>query len=244
MTEQIKKKLRDEIDALEHELIHELPKEIKKAAALGDLSENAEYHMAKQRQEFVKARVRQLGKRLADLSMVNMNNIPKDKVGLGSTVKVYDNTKDAEVEYNLVTSEETDAPNGKISTSSPIGRALLNKEVGDVVKVQIPGGLKELEVLKLTTIHEAEAGNPEPDHDEGHPPTLAVDQPPREQRHQERTEPGTRQSDSRRNPAIAVEPGLHGRNRGRVADRQTEAKAQPERDIGFPNPPDCARCNE
>jgi transcription elongation factor GreA len=93
MTEQIKRKLQDEINALEHELIHELPKEIKKAAALGDLSENAEYHMAKQRQEFVKARVRQLGKRLADLSMVNMNNIPKDKVGLGSTVKVYDNTE-------------------------------------------------------------------------------------------------------------------------------------------------------
>ena len=77
MTEQIKRKLKEEIDALEHELIHELPKEIKKAAALGDLSENAEYHMAKQRQEFVKARVRQLGKRLADLSMVNMNNIPQ-----------------------------------------------------------------------------------------------------------------------------------------------------------------------
>src|SRR3981081_619596 len=96
MTEIIKKKLKEEIDALEHELIHELPKEIKKAAALGDLSENAEYHMAKQRQEFVKARVRQLGKRLADLSMVNMNNIPKDRVGLGSTVKVYDNTKNEE----------------------------------------------------------------------------------------------------------------------------------------------------
>ncbi len=85
MTELIKKKLRDEIEALEHELIHELPKEIKKAAALGDLSENAEYHMAKQRQEFVKARFRQLGKRLADLSLTNMNNIPHDKVGLGST---------------------------------------------------------------------------------------------------------------------------------------------------------------
>src|ERR1700730_5202489 len=108
MTEMIKKKLRDEIEALEHELIHELPKEIKKAAALGDLSENAEYHMAKQRQEFVKARVRQLGKRLADLSMVNMNNIPKDRVGLGSTVKVYDNTKNEDVEYKLVTSEESD----------------------------------------------------------------------------------------------------------------------------------------
>src|SRR3954454_17910001 len=116
MTEQIKRKGRDEINALEHDLLHELPKEIKKAAALGDLSENAEYHMAKQRQEYVKARVRQLGKRLADLSMVNMNNIPKDRVGLGSTVKVYDSTKEEEVEYNLVTSEESDVAAGKIST--------------------------------------------------------------------------------------------------------------------------------
>lgn len=157
MTEQIKRKLQDEINALEHELIHELPKEIKKAAALGDLSENAEYHMAKQRQEFVKARVRQLGKRLADLSMVNMNNIPKDKVGLGSTVKVYDGTKEEEVEYNLVTSEESDVAAGKISTTSPIGRALLNKKVGDTAVVVTPTGKRELEILKLTTIHEAAA---------------------------------------------------------------------------------------
>jgi transcription elongation factor GreA len=154
MTEQIKRKLQDEIDALEHELIHELPKEIKKAAALGDLSENAEYHMAKQRQEFVKARVRQLGKRLADLSMVNMNNIPKDKVGLGSTVKVYDNTKNEEIEYNIVTSEESDVAAGKISTTSPIGRALLNKKVGDSAMVVTPNGNRELEILKLTTIHD------------------------------------------------------------------------------------------
>jgi transcription elongation factor GreA len=154
MTEQIKKKLRDEIDALEHELIHELPKEIKKAAALGDLSENAEYHMAKQRQEFVKARVRQLGKRLADLSMVNMNNIPKDKVGLGSKVKVYDSTKEEEIDYSIVTSEETDVAAGKISTTSPIGRALLNKKVGDTAAVVTPNGNRELEILKLTTIHD------------------------------------------------------------------------------------------
>ena len=93
MTEHIKKKLQEEINALEHELSHELPRELKKAVALGDLSENAEYHMAKQRQEFVKARLRQLGKRIADLSLINLNNIPKDKVGLGSTVKVYDNEK-------------------------------------------------------------------------------------------------------------------------------------------------------
>ena len=157
MTEQIKRKLQDEIDALEHELIHELPKEIKKAAALGDLSENAEYHMAKQRQEYVKARVRQLGKRLADLSMVNMNNIPKDRVGLGSTVKVFDSTKNEEVEYNLVTSEESDGGAGKISTTSPIGRALLNKKVGDSAIVVTPNGTRELEILRLTTIHDGAA---------------------------------------------------------------------------------------
>ncbi len=154
MTEAIKKKLRDEIEALEHELIHELPKEIKKAAALGDLSENAEYHMAKQRQEFVKARVRQLGRRLADLSMVNMNNIPKDKVGLGSTVKIFDSTKNEEMEYNIVTSEESDVAKGKISTNSPIGRALLNKKVGDTATVVTPNGSRELEILTLSTIHD------------------------------------------------------------------------------------------
>jgi transcription elongation factor GreA len=157
MTDQIKKKLREEIEALEHELIHELPKEIKKAAALGDLSENAEYHMAKQRQEFVKARVRQLGKRLADLSMVNMNNIPRDKVGLGSTVKVYDNTKNEEVEYKIVTSEESDVAAGKISTTSPIGRALLNKKVGEEAIFVTPNGKREMEILSLSTIHDIAA---------------------------------------------------------------------------------------
>ena len=154
MTEQIKKKLQEEIAALEHELSHELPKELKKAVALGDLSENAEYHMAKQRQEFVKARLRQLGRRLADLSLVNMGNIPKDKIGLGSTVKVYDNTKDEEIEYKLVTSEESDVAAGKVSTTSPIGRALLNKKVGDTVTVVTPAGNRELEILTLTTIHD------------------------------------------------------------------------------------------
>jgi transcription elongation factor GreA len=160
MTEHIKRKLQDEINALEHELNHELPKELKKAVALGDLSENAEYHMAKQRQEYVKARVRQLGRRLADLSLINMNNIPKDKAGLGSTVKVFDNTKNEEVEYELVTSEESDVAAGKISTTSPIGRALLNKKVGDTVIVVSPNGNRELEILSLMTMHqktEAEA---------------------------------------------------------------------------------------
>jgi len=154
MTEHIKKKLQDEINTLEHELSYELPRELKKAVALGDLSENAEYHMAKQRQEFVKARLRQLGKRLADLSLTNLANIPKDKVGLGSTVKVYDNDKGEEIEYKLVTSEESDVAAGKISTTSPIGKALLNKKVGDTATVVTPNGQREFEVLTLMTMHD------------------------------------------------------------------------------------------
>jgi transcription elongation factor GreA len=150
----IKKKLQDEIAALEYEMHVELPKEILKARLHGDLSENAEYHAAKDRQGFVNARIGQLKKRLAEMSMVDFSKIPRDKVGLGSTVVVLDVKRDEEVTYNLVTSEEADAANGKISATSPIGRALLNKAVGDEVKVQSPGGVKELEILKLTTIHD------------------------------------------------------------------------------------------
>ena len=154
MTELIKKKLQEEIETLEHELTHELPKELKKAAALGDLSENAEYHMAKQRQEFVRARLGQLKKRMGDLSLINMSNIPKDKAGLGSTVKVFDSTKNEEIEYKLVTSEESDVEKGQISTTSPIGRALINKKVGDTATVVTPSDKRELEILRLSTIHD------------------------------------------------------------------------------------------
>src|SRR6516164_6091361 len=150
----VKKKLQDEIALLERELHIELPREILKARAHGDLSENAEYHAAKDRQGFVNARLNQLKKRLAEMSMVDFSKIPHDRVGLGSTVVVLDVKRDEEITYNLVTSEEADAANGKISTTSPIGRALLGKEVGDVARVQSPGGMKDLEILKLTTIHE------------------------------------------------------------------------------------------
>ena len=155
MTVDIKKKLQDEIATLEYELHVELPKEILKARAHGDLSENAEYHAAKDRQGFVNARLMQLKKRLAEMSMVDFSKIPHNKVGLGSTVVVLDAKRDEEITYQLVTSEEADAANGKISTTSPIGRALLGKEEGDSVRVQSPGGQKELEILKLTTIHDA-----------------------------------------------------------------------------------------
>lgn len=154
MAEHIKKKLEEEIHALEHELNVELPREIKVAVAMGDLSENAEYHMAKQRQEFVRARLGQLKKRMGDLSLMNMANIPHDKSALGSTVVVYDSTKEEEIEYKLVTSEESDVTKGLISTSSPIGRALMGKKVGDTTMVVTPNGTRELEVLKLKTIHD------------------------------------------------------------------------------------------
>jgi transcription elongation factor GreA len=150
----IRKKLEEEIAALEYELRNELPREILRARAHGDLSENAEYHAAKERQGFVNARLGQLQKRLGEISMIDLNKIPHDKVGLGSRVVVLDVKKEEQVTYFLVTSEEADAATGKISTGSPIGRALLGKEVGDIAKLQAPGGARELEVLELITIHE------------------------------------------------------------------------------------------
>ena len=154
MPEQVKKRLEEEIKQLEYELTTELPAEIKKAVALGDLSENAEYHMAKQRQVFVNARLGQLNKRMGELAMVNLVNIPRDKVGFGATVTVFDSSKNEEIQYKLVTSEESDVAQGLISTTSPIGRSLLGKKVGDVATVVTPNGNRELEVLKLATIHD------------------------------------------------------------------------------------------
>ena len=157
MPEHVKKKILEEIKALEHELAHELPKEIKKAASLGDLSENAEYHMAKQRQEFVNARLGQLKRRMSDLALVNLSNIPKDRVAFGSVIEVYDTSKEEKIQYTLVTSEESDVTKGKISTTSPIGKSLMGKKPGDVVEVVTPTGKRELEILKLSTIHDQEA---------------------------------------------------------------------------------------
>lgn len=147
-------KLKAEIAALENELRIELPREILKARAHGDLSENAEYHAAKERQGYVNARLSQLSARLRELSMIDVSKIPHDKVGLGSVVVVLDVDKDEEITYKLVTSEDVDVAKGLISTSSPIGRGLLGKEVGDTVKIRIPGGVREMEVIKLTTIHQ------------------------------------------------------------------------------------------
>ncbi|MDX1979444.1 MAG: transcription elongation factor GreA [Bryobacteraceae bacterium] len=152
--QEVKKKLQDEIAALEYELRNELPKEILKARAHGDLSENAEYHAAKERQSFVDARLAQLQVRLRQLSMVDMTKIPRDRVGLGSRVLLLDTKRDVQLTYRLVTSEEADVEKGLISTVSPIGRGLLGRQVGDEIRIPIPGGVREVEILELTTIHD------------------------------------------------------------------------------------------
>ena len=150
----IKRKLQQEIDALEHELSVELPKEIAVARAHGDLSENAEYKFAKERQGYVNAKIGQLKKRMGDLGMLNLSNIPKDRAGYGSRIVVMDLQRSVKLEYKLVSSEEADVEQGLISTTSPIGRALLNRRVGDEVQVATPNGKKEFEVVRLVTIHE------------------------------------------------------------------------------------------
>jgi transcription elongation factor GreA len=150
----IKKKLQQEIDSLEHELSVELPKEIAVARAHGDLSENAEYKFAKERQGYVNAKIGHLKKRMGDLGMLNLTNIPKDRAGYGSRIVVLDMQRSVEVEYKLVSTEEADVERGLISTTSPIGRALLNRKVGDEVQVATPAGKKEFEVVRLVTIHD------------------------------------------------------------------------------------------
>lgn len=150
----IKEKLEAEIRVLEYELTHDLPKELMKARAHGDLSENAEYKYAKERQGYVSAKLGHLKKRLGDVAMLKLTDLPKDRAGYGTRVWLMDLKKSAKVEYKLVTTEEADAANGLISTTSPIGRALLGKRVGDEITVQTPAGVKEFEVLKMRTIYE------------------------------------------------------------------------------------------
>jgi len=150
----VRKKLEEEIAALEYELRNELPKEILKARAHGDLSENAEYHAAKERQGFVNARLGQLKKRMGEVAMIDVTKIPHDRVGLGSHVVILDSIKEERISYHLVTSEDADVTQGRVSTSSPIGKSLLGKEVGDLVRLVTPGGTRELEILSLRTIHD------------------------------------------------------------------------------------------
>ena len=149
-----RKRLEEEIQVLEKELREELPRALKTAAALGDLSENADYQAARERQDFVRVRLGHLKQRLADLSLVNFDKIPKDRISLGSKVELLDVDKDEKITYKLVTSEDANAAEGLISTTSPIGRSLLNKRGGDTVEVKIPSGTRTFEVLSFTTMHD------------------------------------------------------------------------------------------
>ena len=150
----IKKRLQDEITQLDYELKVTLPKEILKAREHGDLRENAEYKSAKERQTFLQARIGQLQGRVAALSMVNLEKIPRDKVGLGSTVTVRPEDAGDEVVYEIVVPEDSDPTIGRISPSSPIGKCLLGHEEGDTVEVRVPAGSKTYEITKLVTIHD------------------------------------------------------------------------------------------
>jgi transcription elongation factor GreA len=153
MKGRILKKFEDEILALEKELKTELPKEIKRARELGDLRENAEYHAAKERQRLIESRISLLKKRVSEISLMNLDKIPRDRVGFGSTVHLKDKAGQVTT-YQLVMPEDADVEQGLISTASPIGRALLNKEEGDEVTVTTPNGSKRFELVKLVTIHD------------------------------------------------------------------------------------------
>jgi transcription elongation factor GreA len=148
------KKFEDELMVLEKELKTELPLEIKRARELGDLRENAEYHAAKERQRLVESRISLLKKRVSDIHLMNMEKIPRDKVGFGSTVHLKDGASGTITIYQLVMPEDADVEQGLISTASPIGRAMLNKEEGDEVIVTTPAGSRQFELVKLSTIHD------------------------------------------------------------------------------------------
>lgn len=152
--EAVKKKLKDELEALEEELHFKLPKEIQKAREFGDLRENAEYKAAKERQTMVQARISQLQQRLIEVDSIDVSKIPTDRIAYGSRVVLFDLEKEEKVTYKLVTSEESDPENGLISTVSPIGQALMGREEGDEVKVKSPTGWRTFEIDRVTTIHE------------------------------------------------------------------------------------------
>src|SRR5215218_8587679 len=142
--ERLIKKFEDEIHALDRELKLELPREIKRARELGDLRENAEYSAAKERQRLVESRISMLQKRVSEISLMNLDKIPHDRVAFGSTVHLKDPNGNLTV-YQLVMPEDADAEHGLISTASPIGRALLNKEEGDEATVSAPNGSRRFE---------------------------------------------------------------------------------------------------
>lgn len=150
------KKFIDEIRALEFELKTELPREIQRARELGDLRENAEYQAAKERQTLVQSRISMLQKRVGEISLMNLDRVPRDRASFGSSVHVSEDGA-ASVVYQLVMPEDADAAKGWISTASPIGRALMGCRAGDEVEVPTPSGTRSFEVIKLITIHEQQA---------------------------------------------------------------------------------------
>jgi len=152
--EEVKAKLQKELDELEHELHFKLPKAIQHAREFGDLSENAEYKAAKDRQSMVQARISLLHQRMMEVDSIDVSKIPTDSIAYGSEVVLYDLEKEEKVTYRLVTSEESDPDKGLISTVSPIGQALMGKEEGDEIKVKTPTGWRNFEITRLTTIHE------------------------------------------------------------------------------------------
>ena len=148
------KRLRKEMENLKRELTVELPKELERARAHGDLTENAEYAMAKQRQEFLRARLGNVEARIAELAMINLEAIPRDTVGLGSRVELEDLDEGGKVEYEIVVPEEVDGSQNRISLSSPLGKALIGKAKNDDIEVQIPKGKRSYLITGLVTIHE------------------------------------------------------------------------------------------
>ena len=154
MIEELKRKLAREVEKLQHELNVTLPNEIRKAVELGDLRENSEYKAALERQQFVQARLGQLHTRLSKLGSIDMSQIPTDKVGLGSRVVVRDEkTKEKEV-YHLVFGDAVEFEEGHVTMSSPIGRALLGKGVGDEIILKLPAMTRKLKLVELATIHD------------------------------------------------------------------------------------------
>jgi transcription elongation factor GreA len=153
----LKQRLEDELKQLDYELRTELPKELQRAAALGDLRENAEYESARNRQDYLRLRIASLRKRLADLSMIDFDRLPRDRAAFGSRVLIYDIDREEEITYNLVMSEDADAEKGLISTTSPIGKALINKAVGEEIEVRTPNGVRHFEILSVKTFHDLDS---------------------------------------------------------------------------------------
>ena len=154
MIEELKQKLGEEVERLQHELNVVLPQEIRKAVELGDLRENSEYKAALERQQFVQARLGQLRQRLSKLSSIDIAQIATDKVGLGSKVVVEDEKSRARETYHLVFGDAAEFEEGHVSMGSPIGKALVGKGVGETAILKLPAGIRRLKVIELQTIHE------------------------------------------------------------------------------------------